>query len=182
MRTPLKILFNFASLAVKWSRWAGRCIGDTPHSGRIVNHSSVNTSTTNASIKNRTNWVIFWGVVYYLRMALKKSIGFTSLAGKWTWWAGRCAAQWSHSNHHHDSSVNTSTTNASMKNRKNWGDSLRCSILSTNGIKKVNWFCIAGCEMIVMGWAVFFGDAPLWSQSKPPSRQFCEYLNNQCFN
>jgi len=52
---------------------------------------------------------------------------------------------------HHDSSVNTSTTNASIKNRTNWGDSMRCSILSANGIKKVNWFCIAGCEMNVMG-------------------------------
>jgi len=31
---------------------------------------------------------------------------------------------------------------------------------SANGIKKFNWFCIAGCEMIVMG----FGDG---LRSKP---------------
>jgi len=27
------------------------------------------------------------------------------------------------------------------------------NLSSANGIKKVDWFCIAGCEMIVMGWS-----------------------------
>jgi len=98
---------------------------------------------------------------YHLRMELKNLIGFASLAVKW---AGRRRRIVNH--RHHGSSANTSTTNASIKNGTNWGDSLRCSILSANGIKKVNWFCIAGCEMNVMGWS----GAPLWLHSKPPSR------------
>jgi len=32
--------------------------------------------------------MILWGVIYYRRTALKNLIGFTSLAVKWSWWAG----------------------------------------------------------------------------------------------
>ena len=53
-----------------------------------------------------------------------------------------------------------------------WG---RPKLSSANGIKNLNWFCIARCEIMVIG----FGNTPLWSHSKS---QFCEYLNNQCFN
>jgi len=31
------------------------------------------------------------------------------------------------------------------------GDSLRCNISSANRVKKLNWFCIAGCEIIASG-------------------------------
>ena len=43
-------------------------------------------------------------------------------------------------------SANTSTTNAPIKNQTKGSDSLRCNISSANRIKKINWFCIAGCE------------------------------------
>ena len=46
----------------------------------------------------------------------------------------------------HHGSVNTSTINAPIKNQTKGGDSLRCNISSANSIKKINWFCIAGCE------------------------------------
>ena len=48
--------------------------------------------------------------------------------------------------------MNTSTTNAPIEDRTKGDDSLRYNLLSANGIKKLNWFDIAGCEMIVMGW------------------------------
>jgi len=41
-----------------------------------------------------------------------------------------------------------------------WGG---LKLSSANGIKKVNLFCIAGREMIVMGW----GHTLLWPRSKP---------------
>jgi len=58
--------------------------------------------------------------------------------------------------HHHDSSVNTSKTKGSIGHQKKGADSLKCSISSANSIRKLNWFCIAGCEIIA-------------TQSPPPS-------------
>jgi hypothetical protein len=54
-------------------------------------------------------------------------------------------------NHRHHGSVNTSTTNAPIKNQTKGGDSLRYNISSANRVKKLNWFCIAGCEIIASG-------------------------------
>jgi len=53
-------------------------------------------------------------------------------------------------NRHHDS-VNTSTTKAPIKNQTKGSDSLRCNISSPNRVKKLNCFCIAGCEIIASG-------------------------------
>jgi len=52
-------------------------------------------------------------------------------------------------NHHHHGSVNTSTTNAPIKNQTKGGDSLSYNLSSANRFKKLNWFFIAGC----CGWS-----------------------------
>ena len=104
----------------------------------------MNISTTNAPIKNRTNRDDSLRCSILSANGIKK-VNWFCVAGcemNVMGWGGVLD----------DSSVNTLTTKASIKNRTSWGDSLRCSILSANGIKKVNWFCIAGCEIIVMGW------------------------------
>ena len=52
---------------------------------------------------------------------------------------------------HHHGSANTSTTNAPIKNPIKGGDLLRRNVSPTNRIKNLNWFCIAGCKIIVTG-------------------------------
>jgi len=50
----------------------------------------------------------------------------------------------------HHGSVNTPTPNFLIWNLTKGGDSLRCNLPLTNGIKNLI-FCIAGCEMIATG-------------------------------
>jgi len=58
-------------------------------------------------------------------------------------------------------SVNTSTANAPIKNQTKRGDPLKCNISSANSNKKLHLFCIAGCEMIVMGWSGVLATPPI---------------------
>ena len=53
-------------------------------------------------------------------------------------------------NHRHHGSVNTSTTNAPIKNQTKGGDSLRCNI-STNSIKNLNSFASLAVKIIAAG-------------------------------
>ena len=45
------------------------------------------------------------------------------------------------------SSMNTSTSNTPIDNLTTGGDPLRCYLSSVSGIKKLIWFCIAGCGL-----------------------------------
>jgi len=83
--------------------------------------------------------------------------------------------------YHHYGPVNISTTNAAIEDRTNGGDSQRCNLPSANGIKKLNWFCIAGCEMIVIGWGGVLATRCCGRVGILPPRRFCEYFN-QCSN
>ena len=81
----------------------------------------------------------------------------------WCYWAGAVKNRLVRGRvlvaNHHDS-VNTSTTNAPIKNQTKGGNSLRCNISSANKFKKLNWLCIAGCEIIASG--ITSHQSPVW--------------------
>jgi len=86
----------------------------------------------------------------------------------------------------HHSSVNISTTNVPIHNQTKGGDSVRYNLLSTNSIKKLNWFCIVGCEIIATSLQSKIGCLARRCCSLHHHhhrwRRFCEYLSNQGSN
>jgi len=84
--------------------------------------------------------------------------------------------------YHHHGPMDIATTYASIEDRTKGDDSLRYNLLSANGIKKLNWFYIAGCEMIVMAWGGVLATRCCGRVGILPPRRFCEYFNNQCSN